>query len=80
MGFTRLKRKDRAIKYKNLIRLARLDGNEAEELQALKEWIGVAKQEFSREQAAEVLFFIYRNVTKDQELEDFLMDTYGEEK
>ena len=78
MGFTRLRRKDRVLKYKNLVRLSRLDGNEADELKTQKEWIGVAKQELNRTQAAEVLYFIYTKITPDEELANFIMDTYGE--
>lgn len=78
MGFTRLKRKDRITKYLNLVRIARLDGNEATELQALKEWLGVTKMVLNREQCAEVLYFIYTKVTPDIEFADWIIDTYGE--
>ena len=78
MGFTRLKRKDRVLKYKNLVRLAKIDGSEKEELQALKEWIGVAKMELNVQQTAEVLHFIYTHVTPDSEFADWIIDTYGE--
>lgn len=79
MGFTRMKRKDRVVKYKNLVRLAKIDGSERDELQILKEWIGVAKQELTKEQCAEVLAFIYKYLTEDEELLTWLITTYGKE-
>ena len=78
-GFTRSSSNERATKYKNLIRIAKMDGTEAEEVQTLKEWVGIAKSRLKREQLAELLLFIYGNLTPDEEIYNWILDTYGKE-
>lgn len=78
-GFTRSGPNERATKYKNLIRIARMDGTEAEEVQALKEWVGIAKSRLKREQLAELLLFIYDNLTPDEQVCNWILETYGKE-
>lgn len=73
-----MRHRDKALKYKNLVRLARQDENPQQELVILKEWVGTAKMTLTKEQQAEILFFIYTKISPDEELANFIMDTYGE--
>lgn len=66
----------RMQKYLSITKAAHKSGNEKLEEHTLKEWVGVAKADMSRDQLVQVLHFIYTNIRPSNEAEDFLLDTY----